>query len=170
MKLPERLKTLWEDERRRVDLLVAMGVAGLALLALSSFLPQEKQEKPQASEAIPSSADYTAQLESRLEALISQVDGAGRTKVMVTAAAGEETVYAIDVSEESGGGRQEQHVLLGSGGASALVETTKTPQILGVAVVCEGGDNSAVQLTVTQLVQALTDVGASHITVTKMSS
>lgn len=169
MKLPERLKSLWNDERRRVDLLVAMGTAGLALLALSSFFPQETQETAPSAEASPADAGYTVQLEERLEALISQVDGAGRTRVMVTAAAGEETIYATDISEE-GGGRQEQHVLLGSGGSSALVETTKPPQLLGVAVVCEGGGDPAVQLTITQLVQALTDVGASHITVTKMSS
>ena len=74
------------------------------------------------------------------------------------------------VWQEADGSRQSQHVLLGSGGAQGLVETVKTPQILGVAVVCEGGGNVIVQERIIDIVQALTDVGASHITVTKMTS
>ena len=61
-------------------------------------------------------------------------------------------------------------VLLGSGRADGLVETVQTPQVLGVAVVCEGGGNAAVQNRVTALVEALTGVGANHITVAKMAS
>ena len=98
------------------------------------------------------------------------MDGAGKTSVLVTASAGEQTVYAADETQEADGSRQTQHVLLGSGGSQGLVETVKTPQILGVAVVCEGGGNVIVQKRIIDIVQALTDVGASHITVTKMTS
>ena len=62
------------------------------------------------------------------------------------------------------------HVLLGSGRADGLVETVQTPRILGVAVVCEGGGSAAVQGRVTALLEALTGLGASHITVAKMAS
>ena len=61
-------------------------------------------------------------------------------------------------------------MLLGSGRADGLVETVQTPQVLGVAVVCEGGGNAAVQNRVTALVETLTGVGANHITVAKMAS
>ena len=113
--LTEQFKRLWSDEKRRVNLLAAMGTLGIALLALSSLFPKEKTV--QADRSLPEQSSYAEELEQRLESLISQVDGAGRTRVMVTAAAGEETIYATDISEE-GGGRQEQHVLLGSGGSS----------------------------------------------------
>ena len=98
------------------------------------------------------------------------MDGAGKTSVLVTATAGEQTIYAADETQEADGSRQTQHVLLGSGGTQALVETVMTPRILGVAVVCEGGGSAVVQKRVIDIVQALTDVGASHITVTKMTS
>ena len=166
--LAEQLKHLWSDEKRRVNLLVAMGTLGIALLAVSSFFPKEQagtDGQPQ-----PEQSSYTEELERRLESLLSQVDGAGKTSVLVTAYAGEQTVYAADETQEADGSRQTQHVLLGSGGAQGLVETVKTPQILGVAVVCEGGGNVIVQKQIIDIVQALTDVGASHITVTKMTS
>lgn len=164
--LVKRLKALLGDEKKRVSLLLLTGLAGLALLALSEWLPAApaQEETPPAA-----GTDYIASLENRLEELICQVEGAGRTRVMVTAASGEESVYATDSTAAADGSRQEQHVLLGSGGAAGLVETTHPPQILGVAVVCEGGGIASVQLRVTEIVQALTDAGASHITVTQMA-
>lgn len=169
-KLVERLQALWNNEKQRVNLLLLTGLAGLALLALSEWLPAGA-EKPEAAPPAAASAesDYTAALEARLEELIGRVEGAGQTRVMVTAASGEESVYATDRSDGADGSVQEQHVLLGSGGAAGLVKTTHPPQVLGVAVVCQGGADAAVQLRVTEIVQALTDVGASHITVAKMA-
>lgn len=167
-RLMARLRPLLGDEKKRVTLLLLTGLAGLALLALSEWLPATPE--PAEVPAVTAETDYIAGLEARLEALICRVEGAGSTQVMVTAASGEEAVYATDSSAGADGSRQEQHVLLGSGGASGLVETTHPPQILGVAVVCEGGGNPAVQLRVTEIVQALTDAGASHITVTQMAN
>lgn len=47
-------------------------------------------------------ADYAAQLESRLTALIRCVDGAGDTAVMVTLESGSESVYATDTDRDGG--------------------------------------------------------------------
>lgn len=161
-------KSLWADEKKRGNLLLCAGLAGLLLLAFSEWLPQK--EKTQTTEALQQSAsqaDYAAQLETRLRELISSVDGAGETRVMVTLQTGEQSVYATDKEATADGDTQTSHVLLGS--SSALIETVNTPQVLGVAVVCEGGADAAVQRRVTELVAALTGVGTNHITVAKMA-
>lgn len=163
--LAARLRTALADEKQRVNLLVLMGLAGLVLLAFSAWLPADDAAQP-APAAQETAADYAAQLESRLTALIRRVDGAGNTAVMVTLESGSESVYATDTDRDGGS----THVLLGSGGADGLVETVQTPHVLGVAVVCEGGGTAAVQNRVTALVEALTGVGANHITVAKMAS
>ena len=163
--LAARLRTALADEKQRVNLLVLMGLAGLVLLAFSAWLPADDAAQP-APAAQETAADYAAQLESRLTALIRRVDGAGNTAVMVTLESGSESVYATDTDRDGGS----THVLLGSGGADGLVETVQTPRVLGVAVVCEGGGTAAVQNRVTALVEALTGVGANHITVAKMAS
>ena len=163
--LAARLRTALADEKQRVNLLVLMGLAGLVLLAFSAWLPADDAAQP-APAAAQETADYAAQLESRLTALIRCVDGAGDTAVMVTLESGSESVYATDTDRDGGS----THVLLGSGGADGLVETVQTPRVLGVAVVCEGGGTAAVQNRVTALVEALTGVGANHITVAKMAS
>ena len=162
--LAARLRTALADEKQRVNLLVLMGLAGLVLLAFSAWLPADDAAQP--APVQETAADYAAQLESRLTALIRCVDGAGDTAVMVTLESGSESVYATDTDRDGGS----THVLLGSGGADGLVETVQTPRVLGVAVVCEGGGTAAVQNRVTALVEALTGVGANHITVAKMAS
>ena len=141
--------------------------AGLLLLAVSSWLPADSSTQSAAPAAMTdSTADYAAELETRLTALISRVEGAGKTAVMVTLESGSESIYATDTDSDG----SSTHVLLGSGGADGLVETVETPRVLGVAVVCEGGGSAAVQSRVTALVQALTGIGTNHITVAKMAS
>ena len=57
----QRLKPLWDDEKRRVQLLAAAGMAGLLLLAVSEWLPAETAAAPSAAET--QDTDYAAQLE-----------------------------------------------------------------------------------------------------------
>ena len=162
--LAARLRAALADEKQRVNLLVCMGLAGLLLLAVSSWLPADSNT--QSATPADSTADYAAELETRLTALISRVEGAGKTAVMVTLESGSESIYATDTDSDG----SSTHVLLGSGEADGLVETVETPRVLGVAVVCEGGGSAAVQSRVTALVQALTGIGTNHITVAKMAS
>ena len=159
--LAEKLRAVLADEKKRVNLLVCMGLAGLLLLAVSAWLPAESPAAPQPVQ----SEDYAAQLEARLTELIARVDGAGKTAVMVTLESDSERIYATDTDRDGAS----THVLLGSGGTDGLVETVQTPQVRGVAVVCEGGGSPAVQSRVTALVETLTGVGANHITVAKMA-
>ena len=160
--LAARLRAALADEKQRVNLLVCMGLAGLLLLAVSSWLPADSSTQSTAPAAMTdSTADYAAELETRLTALISRVEGTGKTAVMVTLESGSESIYATDTDSDG----SSTHVLLGSGGA-----TVETPRVLGVAVVCEGGGSAAVQSRVTALVQALTGIGTNHITVAKMAS
>lgn len=161
-----RLSAALQDEKQRVRLLTALGLTGIFLLALSAWLPQKTSEpaSPSAVQTDSGSADYAAALESRLQDLISCMDGAGRTNVMVTLESDSEYVYALDTA----GDGSLTHVL--PNGTDGLLETTNTPLIRGVAVVCEGGNDPAVQARITTLVEALTGAGASHITVAKMAS
>lgn len=135
----------------------------MLLILLSELFPQNtaagstKNTKP-----AQSSTEYQAQLENRLEHLISQMSGAGKTTVMVTLETGEEAIYALDT--QSGEMQSQQtHVLLEDG--SALTETVCLPQVCGVAVLCEGGGDIRVAARITELVSALLDLPSNRICV-----
>ena len=126
---------------------------------------------PQAAE--PMAPDET--MEQRLEALLSQIDGAGQVKVMLTAKEGARTVYQSDSDSESGGTADRDRsstVVLNRGGSTqeAVVRQILPPVYLGAVVVCQGADSAAVRLAVTQAVADLTGLGADHISVVKMKS
>lgn len=168
--LPPRLKDLWADEKRRADLLLILGAAGMLLLAVSEWLPAKTDAPPAVettaqAEPVP---DYAAELEQRLQALLAQVEGTGRVEVMVTLQAGAETVYAQNTDTAADGSTRREPVLVSGSGGPALVERVAVPAVQGVAVVCEGGGSAAVQSRVTAIVAALTGAGSSHITVTPM--
>ena len=143
-------------------LLVAAGLLGLILLGVSSWLPAKTEPTAEAAPQATAASAYEADLETRLQSLISNLAGAGETRVMVTLQCGEESIYAADTETSADGTAASKHVIAGGTG---LVETIQTPQVLGVAVLCRGGEDPAVQSRITALVQALTGVGANHVTV-----
>lgn len=145
----------------RTSLAVLVGGIAMGLILLSELLPTASQSTS-VKESRLTAVQYQAQLEEQLETLISQMQGAGRTTVMVTLSTGEETIYAVDT--QSGDiQQQETHVLLQDG--SALEETTWLPQICGVAVLCEGGGDVHVAARITELLRSLLDLPSNRICV-----
>ena len=79
----------------RTRLAVLIGGVAMLLLLLSELMPTGTKSAA-ASTAPQETAAYQTQLENRLETLIAQMDGAGKTTVMLTLETGEETIYALD--------------------------------------------------------------------------
>ena len=141
----------------RTRLAVLIGGVAMLLLLLSELMPTGTKSAA-ASTAPQEIAAYQTQLENRLETLIAQMDGAGKTTVMLTL----ETIYALDT--QSGQMQEQQtHVLLEDG--SALAETIYQPQIRGVAVLCDGGGDVRVAARITEMVGALLDLPSNRICV-----
>lgn len=173
-KLLEQLKGSLKGERG-VRLVVILGVAGLALILLSGFLPSEKKQEESAtaessvSDASVELQQYCDQLEERLVAILEQVDGVGQCQVMLTATSTAETVYAQDEEEDQADSRiQSQRkcvIVSDSDGERPLVQQIVSPEISGVIVVCSGASSSVVQERVTNAVQAVLDIPASRICV-----
>lgn len=148
--------------------IVGLGVAGMVLILLSELWPQKlAATAEQAAPAQPAASDsYEQQMEQRLAQLIAQLDGAGSTQVMVTLSSEEEAVYALDTQQKGEDDLSETHVILGDG--TALRETTLTPAVSGVAVVCEGGGDVRVVARITEMLSALLDLPTNRISVQKM--
>lgn len=131
---------------------------------------------------------YAAALEDTLEELLSVMDGAGQVKVMITLkTSGESIVEKDTVStqtsstevDSSGGSRNsadisksEETVFIdsGSGEETPFVKQIIYPQIEGVVVCAEGGDNDTVNKNITEAIQALFGIDVHKIKVIKMSS
>ncbi|MBQ7541591.1 MAG: stage III sporulation protein AG [Clostridia bacterium] len=170
-------KTLLEKLRgsKKRTAAVILCVLALALLAASEFTGSRKAP----TESTQTQADaYAKTLETRLAALLSSIDGAGKTQVLVTLRTGAETVWAqndkMDTQTDESESRvqsEQEYVLVRTGGdESGLPLKTRTPQILGVAVVCEGATDPQVRQRITQTLTAALGIGASHVSVVQMES
>lgn len=152
----------FQGSKGRTLLAVLIGGAAMLLILLSELLPAGQTTRDTSEAQTLSVSQYQTQLEDQLETLIAQLEGAGRTTVMVTLAAGEETVYAVDT--QSGDlQQQETHILLQDG--TALAETTYLPQVCGVAVLCEGGGDVRVAARITELLHSLLALPSNRICV-----
>lgn len=146
----------------------------LVFLALSEWVPKHSEKTPETQDA----QLFAEALETRLEDLLSSIDGAGKTKVLVTLRTGEETVWArSEKSDRSDDAQQTRvqserdYILVRTGSAeSGLPLKTVSPQVLGVAVVCEGAADPQVRQNVTQTLMAALGIGAGHISVVQMQS
>ena len=91
--------------------------------------------------------------------------------VTLTVKSGMERVLASDRTTsvtDRGSSVEEETVLTGSGGSQeAVLLSRRYPTFQGALVVCQGGDDPAIRLLMTQAVSALTGLGADRVTVCK---
>lgn len=151
-----------QDFLKKYRLAIIVLLAGILLLTLPGG---EEQEQPTAPVTQESS------LQEALEEILSEISGAGQVSVLLTQAAGEETVFQIDedISDNGGTSRRETVLVSGSGREeTGLVRQTKAPTYLGAVIVCQGADNASVHLAIVEAVRSATGLTTDRISVLKM--
>lgn len=135
----------------------------------------EETEPKAAAEIEP--WDYRARTEADLEQILSQIEGAGRVRVMLTLRTGPETVYQTDVSSQSQSEGEKtsvssktETVILSRGSSynEPAVVRERYPQFQGALIVSEGGGSAEIRLQLVSAVSALLGIGTDQITVVKM--
>lgn len=155
-------------------------LAGLVLL----LWPAGKGEDPEPAQTEPASAAcgeseeaYRLRTERQLEALLSQVEGAGRVKVMLSLQTGPAVQYQTDSSRsQSREGDREQSAAeektvmqsRGSAYTEPAVVSTALPVFRGALIVAEGGADPGVRYQLSAAVSGLLGLGTDQITVVKM--
>ncbi|MCM1180141.1 MAG: hypothetical protein NC347_07800 [Clostridium sp.] len=187
--LPKISREKWE----KAAIIFLLGIFFLLAATPVSGFSQKKTQKASNLEsaaggntdAVKSSQNnaYIDGLENKLEQTIAGMEGAGEVLVMITCKdTGEKILdknqpYESETEKAKEDGRESERTRIQSDQETVLIEqegdTTpivvleKYPEIEGVVVVCEGGDNSALALRIKEAVQALFDIDAHKIVVCK---
>lgn len=108
-----------------------------------------------------------------LAQILSQIQGAGEVRILLTKGSGERTVYQTDEEQESSDQGQSLRVETvivtdGDRAQKGLVQQILAPEYRGAIVVCQGADNAAVRLAVIEAVADATGLGTDRISVLKM--
>ena len=145
---------------------IIAGIAAIALLFLSTVIPERSQPQEQSGFSEDTSA-LEQELEKRLTDIISQIDGVTSPQVMVTLDRTSERVFAEEVKSSSSGDSQsaENSPAL-TGSKDALEKSVILPRVRGVAVVCGGAENVLVREKVVNTAARVLDIGVSQVYVT----
>lgn len=141
--------------------LVVMAVGCLLLLMPAREMTGEQQPKGETQEVFDLEG-----FERRLEQVISEIAGAGETRVVLSLHGGSRQILAQDRQQDSGGASA-QTVTVGSSSDRQVVPIqTMAPDFRGALVVCQGAEDARVRLEVTRAVCVLTGLGTDCVCVT----
>ena len=160
----EKVVEIWK--KYQIPLLILVVGIALMLIPTRKFSAEKSEEK--ASVQPFSLADTQAEMER----ILGNVVGVGRVNVMLTLKSGNALQLAEDkdYSERETEKKQGSQVVKlnrGSGTQEVVITNEIYPTFLGAVVVCDGANDPAVRLTVTEAVSVLTGLSSDKISVAK---
>ena len=163
---------------KKLALMVIAGFMIIALIFISElnfntdFSGKNEIKKEMLTE------EYCAYLEQKVTEIIECIDGAGKTKVMITLSETTEYIYATndkdtrknnDASNDSA--TQNDYVIIEKdNNDTGLLIKTIEPKVRGVAIVCEGGNKSMVQNQIYSAISAVLNISTSRISISKLTT
>ena len=181
-----------QEKKEKAVIIFLLGVFFLlAATPLSSLSGKKKEDKATEEETNLEQSTkneeydaYIEALENKLEQTIGGMEGAGKVLVMITLKNNGEKIldknqpYENESSKNREDGKesetssfksdQETVLIEKEGDTEPIVVQEMYPEIEGVVVVCEGGDNTALALHIKEAVQALFSIDAHNIVVCKL--
>lgn len=166
----------------------------VGLLLVVAAIPTKEQEVEEKSEETISektyydTLDFTSYgeyLEKRIADALGNVEGVGKTEIVITLVSNGQKIIEKDQQsssqktseQDSGGGTREVedrnsektsvYIQESDGSQTPYVTEEMLPEIQGVLVIAEGGDNAVVVQNITEAIQALFGVEAHKIKIMK---
>ncbi len=144
-------------------------ISVLSLILLLFFFEKNENTKSE-SQNSTNLYSYSELLHRDLEEILSNMSGVGKCEVVITFFDGGETVYACDESVSTTPDKtdSEKKYVLVSSRSEGLVLKVHSPSVLGVAVICQGGESTRVKNDITEVLSRTLGISADRISVKKM--
>ena len=159
----EKCKKLFQKlgKYKYAVLILLLGV----LLMLLPTKPTEEKTEPAVQ---MNEQAWLTENENRLANALSELDGAGKVKVMLTIKTSTQYYFQSDHTMEQD--RKTDITVYAKNGSNQepIVIKSDYPEYLGAVILAEGADRAEVQLQITQAVSDLTGLGSDKISVFKM--
>ncbi len=155
----------WKELLSRYRAILLVLAAGLLLMLMPTG---EGEEQPSQTQTEAEERFVLEEFEKKLADTLSQIQGAGKSRVMLTLKGGSRQILAQD-AQRDGNRLHTSAVILGKGSSTQTVVPLQTlgPEFQGAVVVCQGGDDPAVRLRLSAAVSALTGLGSDRILICK---
>ncbi len=174
------------DTSTRLKIIVLIGIMAILMLSLPDITNSCSQQDNNVNYGLSNSTQYASMLEEQLEQMISSIEGAGKTQVMVTLQNSIEYIYASEdktsfnssentgsngsqSSEEKENSENNYIIIKDSSGERALVRTEIMPSVNGVVVICEGADDPVTAERIRSVVTTALNISSKRVCITLLS-
>lgn len=182
MKIKETLAALSKaSAKKKIQyLVIVLIMAVVLLLYFSTLASDDGKQKQQQTEQLQAE-QTTAEIESKLKAILSKVDGAGEVDVVINYESSSELVPAMseqsntssnqseNTSSETKNESKDIATVKEGSDTSALIIKEIQPVVRGVIIVAEGAGDIGVRMQLLEAVQTFLDVSADKVEVLKMN-
>ncbi len=156
-------------------LYIALFAGGILILliAVSSFISKTpKKEEVILKNETNYNQQFIESTKEELLAIVKKIAGVGNVEIMITLKNDVEYVYTKEERKsnaENNNSYEDSIIIIEdeNGRKQALIKTKIEPQIKGVLIICDGGDNPFIQQKVTDAVKTVLGIGSHNICVTK---
>ena len=143
-------------------------VVGIVLMLLPNLSSGEKK-----SDILPETTEQAISIQQELEQILSQISGAGQVRIMLNEQVGEERIYQYneDITVSDSATSTKNNIVTvadADRNENGLIKKINSPIYRGAIVLCQGADNPAVKLAVSEAVSKITGLGLDKIIVLKM--
>lgn len=171
IKIPENIIQRLKNPK----ILVILGLSGILLIFFSSLFSGEEQTKIDTTVEI-TAEEYRLKLQEDIADTVKNITGSRKVNVIVTLDSGLRYTYADTIEETTSDKTESDSQSKGSelksgyitvkspeGGEEALLLSTGMPEIRGVAIVCEGGDNEVLRGKIENAVTAALNITSKRV-------
>ena len=159
-------------------LLITLGVCGIVLLLFSSVSASsnEKESLKNNTDTVKQTEEYRINLEENILKIVKSISGDKKATVVITLENSIKYSYAdstnITSSNSSGANSNNESssssktyltVRDDEGGENPLIITEIMPEVRGVAIVCEGGDNTELAEKIKNAVTAALNITSKRV-------
>ena len=178
-------KNLNEKDKKKMNFILSLGIVCILSLVILSGIPSEKKENTdkdttqinQQEESKKVVENEQQDIETKLQKILSKIDGAGDVDVMITFESSEEiepafnsnsTTETTEEKDAQGGERtvttsSENKTMITSNSNSPVILKTTEAKIKGVLVLASGASDSAVKETLYNAVQTALQVQGHQV-------
>ena len=168
-------------------LIIISGLISIGLIFISNLLGTKpsKGKKMENKDVQLSSGEYVRGLEENIKSIVSSIDGAGESKVLITLESSVQNIYAIEQKKNNEATEDRENDAVSkkkqtndletryikikdeNGAERALSLTQIQPTIKGVVIVCSGGNNPIIKEKITNAVKTALNITSKRVYVTK---
>lgn len=172
--IKERFTAFIKSDNKRVKIIVILGAVGIVLILISGFTDSHKSSSKAPDKEQLSYEAYTQELEKKLTDIIASISGVGECEVMITLENTYESVYATNSefknNDDSVNQKDEYVIYDADSGETPVLIKEYMPKVMGVSIVCSGGENIEVKEKIIESVTALFNISANRVSVAKIKS